>query len=1199
MAAPVRKKNIYKESQMISKLSRNDLEDKHLRLLQDFEQLKKESLAQEDKYKVLFVQLNKLKTSQGKLPGDQSRAGNPQLQNTIDNLQNKVVELEIRNEKLENRLQFSKLHSHLPGKKQPPSKLDSKKQTLPKLDKIYSEPAQYTPQHPPRYGHSLLEQARQDNHKLEEYVLCLKNEIHSVESCMKDQDRVHEKSYKSYEERIERLRQELSKSHGLYEIATSRENVDIIRLQRELLDRTSQMDTLKAEHTSVEQSLERVRESHGKIAEELEYNNRKLKEEQRHSADLLVQVRAMTVKNMNIVELQEKLSDVRAENRVLKESNEELMRNVIDEERVRGHKEEVLALQNKLERLELACRQDVVKKSESLDGLQLDSGERERMEGELSELRTLYSKLREEHEVVTGRLSSVTDGLVINWTELEEALAYIRSKEGATVTSEELKRELVETKATLAETVLELDKTHKLLEVQHRICRAERDKLDNMGVRQENMKVEYEQKIDENVHMLDSRAQKIRKLETQLREIAYGTKRYKLRVDEGVDSGEETPGEEVELQRGQNLLEIHLHQLTLYSEVLEKLGGSEPHLFLSYDFFEYETEMTPVTKGSRPVFNFQSNFVFRVDDFFLDYVMRQNVALEIYLTQGFDYKLVAKGHLDLKPILHDHGGNKIPCTAVATGTGDYHDVIQFGTLEYWLRIRLPVREAFRLYQDRSSALLAIGQDAGEKLTVEPELVNELIIKVLSCEGLVSRRDGIVPSPYVMYKFFEYPDHDTDTIPSSPNPKWNDVKKYPVTMDRTLDKYLKTEQLEVYVFDDTDPDLRQYLGLAMVPLLPLVASSSSEGSFPLLSPSGVSVGTLRLKMNWTKSYLPTPSEEVRAGERIPPPLALDVQPDSEPERELVESAVHEDGNIDSQIEEELLRQTYSLGDAQNTNSHISVVSPLLTNTVYSLSDHIDTTSQQVSVEKDSIPSPVSSDHSDVLIDGLIAEMETDRSLSPPPESIASMSLPDTPPNEPDIISSEADTLKSSMKVSMTIDSLVTFQPTPYFTVVLHSLTAVSDINQGLVGKNLIYVDYEFLNYDIEELETPNSIPIPKIGQSVLFKFQKMFDFESSPDKETKKKMLQGMLLEGSGSASSAASIKFTIVTDPQGSSGDQNCEELGCAYLDLMQVVSTGYNNVSADIPVFRLSSPGSIIANLTVQLLEINLLREFADTMSK
>ena len=1194
MAAPVRKKNIYKESQMISKLSRNDLEDKHLRLLQDFEQVKKESLAQEDKYKVLFVQLNKLKTSQGKLPAE-SRAGNPQLQNMVDNLENKLVELEIKNEKLENRLQLSKFHSHLPGKRQP-SKLDSKKQTLPKLDKIYSEPAQYTPQHPPRYGHSLLEQARQDNHKLEEYVLCIKNEIHSVESSMKDQDRAHEKSCKSYEERIERLRQELSKSHGLYEIATSRDNMDIIKLQRELLDKTSQLDALKAELMSVQQSLERVRDSHSKIVEELEYNNRKLKEEQRHSADMLVQVRAMTVKNMNIVELQEKLSDVRAENRVLKESNEELMRNVLDGERMRGHQEEVLSLQNKLEKVELAYRQDEMKKSKSLDRLQTEGGEREKMEEELSELQGLYNKLREEHEVVTARLSSVTEGAVINWAELEEAVVYIRSKD-TTVTSEELNKELLEAKATLTETALELDKTHKLLDVQHRIRTAERDKLDNMGVRLENVKVEYEQKIDENVHLLDSRAQKIRKLETQLREIAYGTKRYKMRVDEGIDSGEETPGEEVELQRGQNLLEIHLHQLTLYSEVLEKLGDSEPHLFLSYDFFEYETEMTPVTKGSRPVFNFQSNFVIRVDDFFLDYVMRQNVPLEIYLTQGFDYKLVAKGHLDLKPILHDHGGSKIPCTAVATGTGDYHDVIQFGTLEYWLRIRLPVREAFRLYQDRSSALSAIGQKGREKLTVEPELVNELVIKVLSCGDLVSRRDGIVPSPYVMYKFFEYPDHDTDTIPSSNNPKWNDVKKYPVTMDRTLDRYLKTEQLEVYVFDDTDPDLRQYLGLAMVPLLSLVTSSSSEGSFPLLSPSGISVGTLRLKMNWTKSYLPTSSEEVRTGERVPPPP--DVQPDSDPERELAGSAVQEDANIASQIEEELLRQTYTLEDAQITNSHISVVSPLLTNTVSSLSDNIDTTSKQLSVDKNTIPSPVPSDQSDVLIDGLIAEMETDHSISPPPESIASMSLPDTPPNEPDVISSELDTLKSSMKVSMTIDSLATFQPTPYFTIVLHSLTAVSDINQELVGKNLIYVDYEFLNYDIEELETPNSIPIPKIGQSILFNFQKMFDFESSPDKETKKKMLQGMLLAGSGSASSAASIKFTIVTDPQESSGGQNCEELGCAYLDLMQVVSTGFNNISADIPVFRLSSPGSIIANITVQLLEINLLREFAGTTSE
>ena len=1196
-AAPVLKKNIYRESQMIAKLSRGDLEDKHLRLLQEFDQLKKESLAKEEKSKHLFVQFNKLKTLQGKFPSDNAphgRAGNPQLQNMVETLHNKVTELELRNEKLENKLQLSKLQSQ---PKRPQSRPDSRKQfhNLSRNEKSYSEPAQYVSQHPPRYGHSLLEQARQDNQRLEEYVLSLKTEINAIESAMQKQARDNEQACRCYEQRIERLKQELGRSHGLYEIATSRENVDILRLQRDLLDKTSQLDSLKAEHGSVLQTLERVRESHAHVLGELDHSHSKLKEEQKHTTELLGQVRAITLKNINLVELQDRICEIKSENKLLKETNNELMKSAFDEDRIKSHRAEVQAIQNKLELVELAYREDLKKKSESLDRLQLERAGRERSLKELAELQKVYFKLKEEHEEMQTQLSFITGSANTDWGELEEALAYIRARKDKTSLREEtassgeveeLRRELLELRSAHAESVLELDKTRTLLEVEHRICKAERNKTENMGVRMEDMKAEYERKVDECAQLLDIRAQKIRKLETQLREIAYGTKRYRPKACEGNESEEDgSLGEEVELQRGQNLLEIHLHQLSIHPEVQGRFEGAEPHLFLSYDFFEFETEMTPVTKGYRPLFNFKSQFVINVDDFFLEYVMKQNVPIEIYQALGLEYRIVGKGHFDLKALLHDPGGSKIQCTAVATGSGDFHDTVQFGTLEYWVRMRLPVREAFRLYQDRSSALLAIGGREEQKLNLDTELVNELVIRVQSCENLVSRREDTVPSPYVMYKFFEYPDHDTDIIPSSSDPSWDDAKKFPVTMDRPLDRYLKTEALEFYVFDDTDPDLKQYLGLSKVALLPLVSSSHLEGTYPLLNSSGTHVGSLKLKLNWTKSYLPTGSWGLGVPLEIPPPL--DVQSDSDPEREeSVQSVVllleREKENIDLQIEEEILRQTYTLSppDTLQNNSHFSVVSPLLTDTMSTLGDS--------TYKKQSIPSPVISEQDDQLIDGLIAEMETDNSI----QSVCSLSLPPTPPNEME--NSEYETTKSSIKASMTLDSLSTFPPSAFFTILLYSLTAVSDISEGLVGNNLIYVDYEFLNYDIEELETPNSIPIPAPGESVLFNFQKMFDFQSSPDSENKRKMLQGMLLEASGSVSNASTIKFTLVSDPQGGAEEQNCEELGCAYLDLMQVVSSEFNNISAELPVFRLSSPATIIANLTVHLLEIDLLREFA-----
>ena len=50
---------------------------------------------------------------------------------------------------------------------------------------------------------------------------------------------------------------------------------------------------------------------------------------------------------------------------------------------------------------------------------------------------------------------------------------------------------------------------------------------------------------------------------------------------------------------------------------------------------------------------------------------------------------------------------------------------------------------------------------------------------------------IQPSPYCVYQFFDYNDHDTVIINSSNNPQFNDHKTYPVPMTGDLDQYLKT------------------------------------------------------------------------------------------------------------------------------------------------------------------------------------------------------------------------------------------------------------------------------------------------------------------------------------------------------------------------------------------------------------------------
>jgi len=52
--------------------------------------------------------------------------------------------------------------------------------------------------------------------------------------------------------------------------------------------------------------------------------------------------------------------------------------------------------------------------------------------------------------------------------------------------------------------------------------------------------------------------------------------------------------------------------------------------------------------------------------------------------------------------------------------------------------------------------------------------------------------GHVPSPYVVYKFYNNDDHDSDIVADSTSPQFNDVKLYTIPADSCLHDYLCRE-----------------------------------------------------------------------------------------------------------------------------------------------------------------------------------------------------------------------------------------------------------------------------------------------------------------------------------------------------------------------------------------------------------------------
>ena len=153
--------------------------------------------------------------------------------------------------------------------------------------------------------------------------------------------------------------------------------------------------------------------------------------------------------------------------------------------------------------------------------------------------------------------------------------------------------------------------------------------------------------------------------------MAYGTRQYKVTtVDEAGDDAEsdaEEMEETLQLERGENLFEIHVKKVAVSPEGLQEINDEEPHLFGTWEFFEHEVQATPVVKGPRPAFDFTSQYIVKVDDFFLHYLQKDACTFELHQSFGTDYRTIAACQLKMRDIL-DQPQGRLHGTTQLTGT---------------------------------------------------------------------------------------------------------------------------------------------------------------------------------------------------------------------------------------------------------------------------------------------------------------------------------------------------------------------------------------------------------------------------------------------------------------------------------------------------------------------------------------------------
>ncbi|XP_041047717.1 protein fantom isoform X6 [Carcharodon carcharias] len=874
--------------QAVSRICREELEDRFLRLHDENLLLKQHARKQEDKIKRMATKLIRLVNDKKKSEmenGGTKRIGRDiEMEEMIEELQDRVCELEKQNEGLRNRLVAAKQQLQVQGRRNTPySYVQSRintglrkvhevafmQENLKKGIRVQDLELTTRSTQPllPRYGHSLLEDARAEVRNLENCIESQKVQMEEMEQTVEILREQIRKKDKEYEESLLHLREHQATGQR----TAIRDNVEMIKLQKQLVEKGAALTVLEGKFLQIQENQKTMKASHDALMSKVDELNAQLKEERSKCLSLENQLCSTSFSQKTTVELQERVNDLQKERDLLKENYDKLYNSAFDmtHEQQWKLKEQQLKLQ--IAQLETALKSDLADKNDILDKIKLEREQNERLSQENKELQLHYLEHKQQLDELKERMKFFTKESDIDVAELSEALMLIKvrkhQKNGNLEFLEKVEHDINkdleysvrELQAAHAETVQELEKTRNMLLIQYKINKDYQSEVDTVTRKMEDNNREYEIKLGQYAQLLDIRADRIRKLEAQLKDIAYGTKQFKFKPEITTDDQADEFDETVHLERGENLFEIHISKVTFSPEAIKAFGEQEPATFCTYAFYDYELQSTPVIHGLQPVFDFTSQYVVRVDDFFLQYLQKNTVKLEVQLAYGTEYETIAACQLRMHEILEKNG--RIFGTEFLVGVrGDFEN---YGAVEYWFRLRVAMAQAIRLYRERTKALGYLTSSHSIDQTQQAHTaaltdgnLNELHITIKSCDNLQAKGKNIQPSPYAVYKFFDFADHDTAIIPNSNNPQFDNHMKFPVPINAELDRYLKSESLIIYVFDDAEPNDTAYLGKAKVPLISLAHNKYIIGTFELTNSEGQGNGTLDVELKWMISYLPS-------------------------------------------------------------------------------------------------------------------------------------------------------------------------------------------------------------------------------------------------------------------------------------------------------------------------------------------------------
>ncbi|XP_032092392.1 X-linked retinitis pigmentosa GTPase regulator-interacting protein 1 [Thamnophis elegans] len=1177
-----------KTRHQINRVSRAELADNFLRLRDEHLVLKELTQKQENKIKRMGTKLSKLshdraQESRNRRPGSfiQNPVRNLDLEEGLEEMQGRVWDLERLNQRLRSHLLFYKQQLQLQGcshhcpyghiaakvntgvrrphtsPRQGPKKTHKEMQ----ISRMTVRPIS------PRYADDVLERSQAETEKLTHSLVLAEldkeNELLSF-TPDKEIDLEYIHTQKSYLNMQEYRKNSLIDSNVFLSLnrAAIQKNVELIRLQKLLWEKNSELVISKAQITVLHESQDSLRSASTALLAQLDDLNANLKEKTQKVTMLESQLEILSPLRGTLDEFQERIQDLEAERDSLKVDYDRLLDSYIN-----------APPQN----LDQVPQKDNGSSLE--DQLNSALADKEILEEQLKKEKAQNDALKQEVDSFQGRVvilesqareetpqsnptqpsptqpNSTTQSLPVDIPERDQEKMEIFIQDS-------LKRQLHEAEAAHAETVFELEKTRNMVILQHRINRDYQVELEKVLTQSRLDKQEHEEQQKQMDQLLDLRNARIHQLEEKLKGVAYGTRAVRLRPPDSDVDDEGVPSKVLRLQHGENLFELHISGAILSAEAIQLLGDPEPLTFCTYAFYDFETHCTPLASGVRPHYDFTSQYVVRVDPFFMQYLQGATSRLDLHLASAVDHTTLASCWLHFGQVLNRR--EQVRCTAVLRGPKGE----DYGCLEYGLKLHFPFKQISQLPHPQSQTLTHLSAGAGTPAVapqswqlqgdrkIEAGSRNELYIQIKSCANLRSRWIGSQPSPYAMYQFFTFPDHDTPITPESNHPNFEDVKKFTLHITPELHHYLLVESLCVYVFDDEEEEPGSYLGKAQIPLVPLAHGHGIKGDFDLMDPTGKPNGSIHLSLEWKALYIPPEDVRYKAIQA----RSLEMQIADEQNllhRQVTEKHLQKSRRIKNELEL-LSAQVIPTRELKRRRIKKKVVKTIPKMEV----------EEKIEEEEEEQATPNVEE---------TAKMAEHRELDE--ESILESGLKDTDGEEQE--TSESQTTESDEVVVglPTLQGYPDLQP---------SLVRVEVISLGLLPESWpaadetiqqLYIEFHFPGVPLEETETAFSLRKPRGTEEIYFHFSKVIKLDADPG-SFQRQMLLSMLVAEDPEWNK---LQFIVVSEPlPGASGE--CEDVGFSSVDLREILLTGNDIIEQDLQVLSSLDHVTKIGNLKVSV---------------